>query len=177
MGAFDGKVTITTSERRPCWVNGRRAIFHRWIDSARPAKARGKEDDERAPHFQLYSVHGLVEYEDGTMRRVWATEIQFADSAEKFGGICWEQLEHRRDALPFTYAGLDLAGAGIVLTADCVHPANPVEKACYSCAHEDDGETADCEAATYGCKACPAWDCYCSGCNEYSKWTPKEGGA
>lgn len=36
MAAFDGKITMTTIEWRPCWVNGRRAIFHRWSDSAMP---------------------------------------------------------------------------------------------------------------------------------------------
>ena len=162
MGALDGKVLITTSKGRPCWVDGRRAIFLRWIDSARPAKPRGKEDDENVPHFQLYSVRGLVEYEDGTLRRVWPTDIQFADSAAAFGGICWEQLEHRRDALPFTF-GEDPGAAD---------PA-PVEKSCFNCAHEDDGLTENCEPAMWMCSKCRETACYCQGCKDYSKWAPK----
>jgi hypothetical protein len=164
MRAPDGKILITTSEGRPCWVKGRRAIFHRWIDSARPAKARGKEDDPTAPHFQLYNVHGLVEYEDGTLRRVWPTDIQFADSAAAFGGICWEQLEHRRDALPFTF-GED---------PEAADPA-PVERSCFTCAHEDDGMTEDCEPVSWRCSVCPITTCYCSGCDDNDKWEPKEG--
>lgn len=162
MAPIEGKITMTTCEGRPCWVRGRRAIFHRWTDSARPVKpVSGDQDtDER---LQKWSVHGLVEYEDGRMEREWPNNIRFADSRERFNGLAWEEMEARRDALPFTF-GEEL---------DTSRP--PAEKACYTCAHEDDGETADCEAATYGCKACPAWDCYCSGCTEYSKWTPKEG--
>ena len=68
---------ITPTQTRPCWVEGRRAIFHRWTDSARPVKARGMEEDENAERYQLHSVHALVEYEDG--------------------------MEHQRDALPYTF--------------------------------------------------------------------------
>ena len=65
MAAFnDIKITIQT---RPCWVDGRRAIFHRWTDSARPAKPKGMEDEETADRFQIHNVHALVEYEDGRL--------------------------------------------------------------------------------------------------------------
>lgn len=168
MAAFDGKTVMSTCEGRPCWVNGRRAIFHRWIDSARPVKPRGKEDDETVPHFQLYSVHGLVEYEDGTLRREWPTEITFADSAGAFGGICWEQLEHRRDDLPFTYLD-EVAPSPEQIAA--------IEISCFTCAHEDDGETENCEPVSWVCSKCPVAECYCNGCKAYSKWTPKEGSA
>ena len=76
MGQFEKQ---TTPAPRPCWVNGQKAIFHRWADTARPVKARGKEDDDEAPHYQVYSVHAVVEYEDGTVARCWPSEIQFAD--------------------------------------------------------------------------------------------------
>lgn len=66
---------------RPCWVNGEKAIFHRWADTARPAKARGQEDDDDAPYYQIYSVHAVVEYEDGRVERCWPSEIRFADSS------------------------------------------------------------------------------------------------
>lgn len=163
MSALDGKVLITTSEGRPCWVDGRRAIFHRWIDSARPAKARGKENDPAAPHFQLYNVHGLVEFEDGILRRVWATDIQFADSAEVFGGIRWEQLEHRRDALPFTFGEDEQEPA----------QAPEIKEVCHTCAHAEDGEEEDCERVMWTCSKCTVAGCHCSGCEDHNKWTPK----
>lgn len=98
MATTDKKFIVTTCEGRPCWVNGRRAIFHRWCDSARPVNPYGKDSpgDER---LQKWSVHGIVEYEDGTVEREWPSAIQFADSAELFDGLCWEAMEERRDAL------------------------------------------------------------------------------
>ena len=87
---------------RPCWVKGRRAAFHRWVDSARPAKLRGKENDPDAETYQLYSVHGIVEYEDGTIERVWPSVIQFAQLPESWpSDEQWEALEDIRDALPW----------------------------------------------------------------------------
>ena len=81
-------MTLRTAEYRPCYVNGRRALFHRWTDSARPVKARGMEEEENAERYQLHSVHGLVEYEDGTMERVWPSAIQFADGGY-FDDYAW----------------------------------------------------------------------------------------
>lgn len=67
--------------RRPCYVDGKRAMFHRWVDNARPVKPRGQETDD-AENYQLYTVHALVEYEDGTMERVWPSHIRFADGGQ-----------------------------------------------------------------------------------------------
>lgn len=107
MPGINGKIVMTTCEGRPCWVKGRRAIFHRWTDSARPVKpaSNDQDTDER---MQKWSVHGLVEYEDGTVEREWPSAIRFADSAEKFAGICWDALEARRDDLPYTDMELPL---------------------------------------------------------------------
>ena len=82
---------------RPCWVDGRRAIFHRWTDSARPVKPRGMEEDEAADRYQLHSVHALVEYEDGTVERVWPNAVRFADSEVYFLDYDWEDMERERD--------------------------------------------------------------------------------
>lgn len=103
MSVINNAITITTVEGRPCWVNERRAIFHRWSDSARPVNPYGKGDpsDNR---LQKWSVHGIVEYEDGTVEREWPSAIQFADSAEKFAAFDWAAMEDRRDALPYDQA-------------------------------------------------------------------------
>lgn len=90
-------MTTTEDQRRPCWVNGRRAMFHRWTDSARPVKPRGMEEDELADHYQLHSVHALVEYEDGTMARVWPHTVQFVPNAQDWHPAAWDVYEAERD--------------------------------------------------------------------------------
>lgn len=78
-------------EYRPCYVNGRRALFHRWVNSANPVLPKGMDpDDERARFYQHRSTTGMVEYSDGTVARVWPQEIRFADSAARFREYAWE---------------------------------------------------------------------------------------
>jgi|GEM_PF-3092343 len=86
------QVTVSeTPEYRPCWVNGRKAVFHRWVNSARPQLPRGQEPNENARFFQYRATHALVEYADGTMATVWPTDLQFADS--KPFEECWQMAE------------------------------------------------------------------------------------
>lgn len=67
-------------EYRPCYVNGRKAIFHRWVNTANPALPRGvSANDDKARFFQHRSTTALVEYADGTLDRVWPQDIRFAD--------------------------------------------------------------------------------------------------
>lgn len=67
-------------EYRPCYVNGRKAIFHRWVNTANPALPRGvSANDSKARFFQHRSTTALVEYADGTLDRVWPQDIRFAD--------------------------------------------------------------------------------------------------
>ncbi len=70
---------VATPELRPCVVYGRKAIFHRWINSAHPVPPRGAEINESARYFQFRRTEALVEYEDGTVDRVFPTEIRFLD--------------------------------------------------------------------------------------------------
>ena len=84
------------NEYRPCYVNGRRALFHRWANSARPQLPRGAEPGENARYFQYRSTHGLVEYEDGTMDMVWPRDIQFADSG-RFRTYAWDPYGQRKE--------------------------------------------------------------------------------
>lgn len=88
------------AKNRPCYVNDRRAVFHRWINSAHPVLPRGIDaNDERARFFQFRSTHGLVEYEDGTLARVWPQEIRFADGGffEDYSWIPVELLEEHNE--------------------------------------------------------------------------------
>lgn len=164
MAAFN---TINVQQQtRPCWVEGRRAIFHRWTDSARPAKARGMEGDENAQRYQLHSVHALVEYEDGTVSRVWPTSVQFADSDHLFTEYDWDAMEAQRDALPYTF--------------DEVAEKKPAKETlhalCGTCAHVNDNEEF-CPANEYDCQECTVIGCYCKTCRDYKKWEPKGGTA
>ena len=79
-------------EYRPCYVNGRKALFHRWVNSARPALPKGQEPAENSRYFQFRATHGLVEYEDGTLDTVWPQAIKFADHG-RFQDYAWEPAE------------------------------------------------------------------------------------
>lgn len=87
---------IIEPEVRPCWVKGKRALFHRWADSARPVAPKGQPEVETDLRYQLWHVHGIVEYEDGTIDRVWPYYIQFAENPA-FKEYAWEQMEEERD--------------------------------------------------------------------------------
>lgn len=89
-------VQAVESEYRPCYVNGRKALFHRWVNTANPALPRGADpNDERAKFFQHRSTTGLVEYADGTLTRAWPQDIRFADGGrfKEFEWLPIEQLE------------------------------------------------------------------------------------
>ena len=80
-------------EYRPCYVNGRKALLHRWVNTANPAAPKGVDpNDEKVKFFQHRSTTGLVEYEDGTLARVWPQEIRFADGGH-FAKMEWLSLE------------------------------------------------------------------------------------
>ena len=86
-------IQVSFSDCRPCYVNGQRAIFHRWADNARPVVPYGKFADETDERWQCWTVKGVVEFEDGTVARVWPYEIRFLDSRALFDSIAWEQME------------------------------------------------------------------------------------
>lgn len=88
MASLNSTVTITTTEYRPCLVDGKRALFHRWADDARPLTARGILVTTETPRHQGWSVQGIVEYENGTVARVWPSSIRFLDT-ERFEQYDW----------------------------------------------------------------------------------------
>lgn len=76
-------------EPRPCWVYGKRkALFHRWANTARAQLPRGQEPGENVRYYQFRATQAIVEYEDGTVDRVWPQDIQFADGG-KFMDYEW----------------------------------------------------------------------------------------
>ncbi len=87
-------IVVEMAEYRPCWVNGKKALFHRWANNARPQLPRGQEPGENARYFQFRSTKGLVEYEDGTVESVWPEMIQFADGG-KFKDWAWLPMKDK----------------------------------------------------------------------------------
>ena len=80
-------------EYRPCYANGRKALFHRWVNTANPTTPKGVDpSDEKVKFFQHRSTTGLVEFEDGTLARVWPQDIRFADGG-RFDKCEWRPIE------------------------------------------------------------------------------------
>lgn len=136
------KITV---ERRPCFAKGKRAMFHRWADAARPVVPRGMEETETQERYQHYTVRAIVEYEDGTINRVWPSDIVFVDGGG-FEDYAWP-------AYPPVAAAPD-----VEKTRDC-----------YTCKHGT--ENADqCAAVGYVCRNCQADLCPCKNCRDGSNW-------
>lgn len=71
MAGLNGKITIEDSEYRPCIVNGRKGLFHKW-------------------GFDGKTV-GIVEFEGAPIAVVPPEKIQFLDSGNYFNRyIFWE---------------------------------------------------------------------------------------
>ena len=85
-------VVMQEIEYRPCWANGRRALFHRWVNDARPTTPKGMAIDENTRYFQFRSTKALVEFEDGTVDKVWPNDVQFADGGH-FRDFVWLPME------------------------------------------------------------------------------------
>lgn len=106
---------------RPCYVNGRRALFHTWVNDDQvfimePMFMKREIVEEKQEYLNKQAqrgyltylatnatVHnarrtfGLVEYENGKMERVDPTLIQFTDSLCYMADYHWpkpEELQH-----------------------------------------------------------------------------------
>ena len=81
---------VRENEYRPCWVDGKKALFHRWANDARPTLPGSQKPSENARFYQFRSSKAIVEFEDGTVARVWPNEVKFADN-DFFKQFEWEQ--------------------------------------------------------------------------------------
>lgn len=68
---------ITDSEYRLCTVDGKKALFHRWELYSKVVGASALVGGSSAG--QVSYTLGIVEYEDGTIDRVFAERIKFCD--------------------------------------------------------------------------------------------------
>lgn len=78
MASLDSTITVTTSEYRTCFVNGRKALFHRWsviAETVSPSPLKGGH-----PGGQLMQTFGIVEFEDGIVKNCLPSQIRFCDN-------------------------------------------------------------------------------------------------
>ena len=80
-------------ELRPCFVDGKKALFHRWADKEKliiqskciQSPRAGRIDlnyfnsfDDSHNLYKLKNIVAIVEYEDGTVAEVEPSKIKFA---------------------------------------------------------------------------------------------------
>lgn len=101
MAALDGTITMTSAEYRPCYVNDKKALFHKWTDKEEVMlKINGfLYEDKIEETVKLYREKGIlppsanvekvkntfaiIEYEDGTIDEVRPQQIRFTDDKIK----------------------------------------------------------------------------------------------
>lgn len=74
-------ITTTTAEYRPCYADGKKALFHRWTEEAYvlpPAILKGGHSGG-----QIKTTLAIVEYEDGFIREIQPQKIRFIDGKFK----------------------------------------------------------------------------------------------
>lgn len=67
-----------TVELRPCLVNGKKALFHKWTE-----EAQIQYNQYYATANQLKTTFGIIEFEDGQVASVAPYKIKFCDNKMK----------------------------------------------------------------------------------------------
>ena len=78
------------SRTRPCYVDGKKALFHKWSDRAE-AIAESPMIGGHPAGIIKWTV-GIVEFEDGTVKEKAPSEIRFADGGD-FSRIAWNEYD------------------------------------------------------------------------------------
>lgn len=105
MADFGMTMKVKSAEYRHCVVGGRKALFHRWVESDKvileQLVLRKKDSlDDAMDVFNNFGIvspgmttkviksfYGLVEYEDGAMEKVDPEKIKFKDSDYMFESV------------------------------------------------------------------------------------------
>lgn len=66
---------------RPCFVNGEKALFHRWSDYSQVVAESLLKGGH--PAGVVKATVGIVEFEDGTVKKVDPSMIKFVESKVK----------------------------------------------------------------------------------------------
>ena len=103
----DIEVRFVFPEYRQCIVDGKKALFHRWVEKedlliSFDCYLKFDQMENIAKDFikkgilpngsstkNVKNLVALVEFEDGTMAEVGALSIQFLDSYWKFNEMVW----------------------------------------------------------------------------------------
>lgn len=66
---------IITEQLRPCLVNGKKALFHKWVELAKPVPP--SFINNRDCGGQLTTPYGIIELEDGQCTFANVNDIKF----------------------------------------------------------------------------------------------------
>lgn len=98
MGQLVHTITVSQSERRPCIVRGKKALFHKWEDKCEyivkinawladeelsELKKAIEESGYLPPQVEVFphrETVAIVELEDGAVLEVAVSEVRFVDS-------------------------------------------------------------------------------------------------
>lgn len=75
---MNNEIVIKTIDYRPCLVNDKKALFHKWIEYAYPVPPSLIMPNDRGG--QKTDTLAIVEYENGTVEVVEPNCITFADN-------------------------------------------------------------------------------------------------
>ena len=70
-------MAMMNDTRRSCYVDNKRAIFHRWVDTSYP-KDKGF----------IQQTLAIVEFEDGSVQQAQPKKVRFADGGD-FDKFAW----------------------------------------------------------------------------------------
>lgn len=91
MALKDIGVFSVEEKLRPCYVEGEKALFHRWADRAETHGASLAQGG--FPAGQYWQVFGIVEFESGLVGCIPINEIRFLDTQGYMNGIAWPKPE------------------------------------------------------------------------------------
>lgn len=89
MASLCSEIVVKTGEQRPCFVNGKKALFHRWSDESyivAPSYMKGGHGGGT-----IRETVAVVEYEDGRVDRAALSSVRFV--AEDFRAYDWGENE------------------------------------------------------------------------------------
>ena len=73
-----GEITVSNSQYRPCFVDGKKALFHTWVHWSEPIPPSALAGGHNGGVAQ--GAYAIVEYEDGTVGEVPPRAVRFADN-------------------------------------------------------------------------------------------------
>ncbi len=78
---MNNEIIVKTIDYRPCYVNGEKALFHKWCEYAKPLPPSMSIIGDKGG--QLWYTVGIIETESGEIKEVQPTSIKFADNLIK----------------------------------------------------------------------------------------------